>query len=85
MMYTTVAISVDQRKAIAIPRTAIVRMGEYKVVFVQVGEADGRVQFERLPIDIDESRAGPYVAVKHGVDAGQKIVVNGAEALSQKL
>jgi cobalt-zinc-cadmium efflux system membrane fusion protein len=85
MMYTTVDISVDQRKAVAIPRSAIVRLGEYNVVFVQSGEANGQTQFERLPVDVDESRTAPFLAVKHGVDAGQKIVINGAEALSKKL
>jgi cobalt-zinc-cadmium efflux system membrane fusion protein len=84
MMYADVAISVDQRKAVAIPRSAIVRMGEYKVVFVQVGEADGRVRFERLPVDISEGRLGSYVAVRHGVEAGQTIVVNGSAVPWQK-
>lgn len=84
MMYANVAIAVDQRKAVAIPRSAIVHMGEYKVVFVQIGQADGQVRFERLPIDVSESKAGQYVAVKHGVDAGQKIVVNGAAIPWQK-
>jgi membrane fusion protein, heavy metal efflux system len=85
MMYTSVAISVDQRKAIAIPRSAIAHLGEYKVVFVQVGEADGKLHFQRLPIDVSENKTAAYVAVRHGVGAGQKIVVRGAEALSQKL
>jgi membrane fusion protein, heavy metal efflux system len=85
MMYATVAISVDQRKAVAIPRSAIVPLDVYKVVFIKVGEADGRQHFQRLPVDLDESRSGPYVAVKHGVTAGQQIVAQGASALSQKL
>jgi membrane fusion protein, heavy metal efflux system len=84
MMYATVQISVDQRQALAIPRSAVVRMGEYKVVFVQVGEANGQVGFERLPVAIDESMATPYVAVKHGVELGQRIVVNGAAVLSSQ-
>jgi RND family efflux transporter MFP subunit len=84
MMYANVGISVDKRKAVAIPRTAIVPMGEYKVVFLQVGDADGKVRFERLPVAVSESKSGPYVAVKHGVDAGQKIVVNGAAVPWQK-
>jgi cobalt-zinc-cadmium efflux system membrane fusion protein len=78
MMYANVAISVDERNAVAIPRTAIVHMGEYKVVFVQVGDADGKVHFERLPVDVSENKAGAYVAIEHGVEAGQNIVVNGA-------
>ncbi len=85
MMYSMVQISVDQRRALAIPRSAIVRLGDYNVVFVQVGETDGQVHFERLPIAVDESRSTSYVAVKDGVDAGQKIVVHGASTLSQRL
>jgi cobalt-zinc-cadmium efflux system membrane fusion protein len=85
MMYTRVAISVDQRKALAIPKDAVVRLGEYKVVFVQVGESDGQVRFERLPIDIDEAQQTDYVEVRHGVDPGQKVVVKGASALVQRL
>jgi cobalt-zinc-cadmium efflux system membrane fusion protein len=85
MMYTSVAISVDQRKAVAIPRTAVARMGEYKVVFVEVGQAEGKRQFQRLPVDLDESKMGSFVAVKHGIVAGQKIVSSGADALAQKL
>jgi cobalt-zinc-cadmium efflux system membrane fusion protein len=84
MMYANVAIRVDGRRAVAIPRSAIVRMGEYKVVFLQVGEADGRLHFERLPVDVSESKGGPYVVVKHGVEPGQKIVVNGAAVPSEK-
>ena len=85
MMYSTVQIATEQRKALAIPPDAVVRMGEYKVAFVQIGEADGKVRFERVPIDIDERRTTAWVTVKHGLDAGQKIVVKGTEVLSQKL
>jgi membrane fusion protein, heavy metal efflux system len=84
MMYANVGISVDQRKAVAIPRTAIVKMGEYRVVFVQVGESDGTVRFERLPVAVSESKTGDFVAIKHGVEAGQKIVVNGSAVPWQK-
>ena len=60
-------------------------MGEYKVVFVEVGEAEGTARFERLPVDIEEREGGEYVAVRHGIDAGQSVVVGGASALSQRL
>jgi cobalt-zinc-cadmium efflux system membrane fusion protein len=85
MMYATVAISVDQRRAVAIPRSAIVQLDVYRVVFIRVGEADGKQHFQRLPVDLDESLSGSYVAVKHGAVAGQTIVAHGALALSQKL
>jgi cobalt-zinc-cadmium efflux system membrane fusion protein len=85
MMYATAAISVDEKRAVAIPRSALVRLGEYKMIFVVVGEADGRMHFERLPVDVDERPAVSFLTVQHGVDVGQKIVINGAAALSQKL
>ena len=85
MMYSTVQIAVDQRKALAIPRDAVKRMGEYKLVFVQVGESDGRVKFERVPVDVDDREGNPWLEVKHGLDASQRIVVNGKDFLSQKL
>jgi cobalt-zinc-cadmium efflux system membrane fusion protein len=85
MMYSTVQISVNPRQALAIPRSALVRLGEYDVVFIEVGEGDGRRKFERLPVEVAESRSGVYVEVKHGIEPGQNVVVNGAVALSQRL
>jgi membrane fusion protein, heavy metal efflux system len=85
MMYARAAISVDTKSATAIPRSAIVAMAEYKVVFVKVGEGDGTVHYERLPIDVEERAGGTYVAVRHGVEAGQLIVTSGAAALAQKI
>lgn len=84
-MYATVRISVEQKKALAIPRNALLRLGEYKVVFVEIGEDKGLIQFERLPVDVDEGESSPWLEVKHGLDADQKIVVSGAILLSQKL
>jgi membrane fusion protein, heavy metal efflux system len=84
-MYATVQISVDQTRALAIPRGALLRLGEYKVVFVQVGEGDGRVRFERVPVDVDEGESSQWLEVKHGLTAGQKVVTSGAILLSQKL
>jgi cobalt-zinc-cadmium efflux system membrane fusion protein len=84
-MYATVQISVEQKRALAIPRNALLRLGEYKVVFIEVGEGDGRVKFERIPIDVDEGESSPWLEVKHGLAAGQKVVVSGAILLSQKL
>jgi cobalt-zinc-cadmium efflux system membrane fusion protein len=84
-MYTRVRIGVDERKALAIPREALVRMGEYKMVFVELPDQAGQSGFERVPIDIDEQDTRPWLQVKHGLDAGQKVVVSGTEVLSQKL
>jgi cobalt-zinc-cadmium efflux system membrane fusion protein len=84
-MYATMRISVDQKKALAIPRSALLRLGEYKVVFIEVGEGEGRARFERVPVDVDEGESSPWLEVKHGLALGQKVVVSGAILLSQKL
>jgi cobalt-zinc-cadmium efflux system membrane fusion protein len=85
MMYATVQISVDQKRALAIPRNSLLRLGEYKVVFTQVGESDGRVRFVRVPIDVDEGESSPWLEVRHGLEKGQRVVVNGAILLSSML
>ncbi len=84
-MYSTMQIAVDQRKAVAIPSTAILHMGEYKEVFVQLADEGGKQRFERVPVDIDERSTTGWLQVNHGLEAGQKLVVSGADYLSQKL
>ncbi len=85
MMYATMQISVDQKRALAIPRSALLRLGEEKVVFTQVGDADGRIRFQRKSIDVDEGESSPWLEVKHGLEPGQKVVTNGAILLSAML
>jgi len=84
-MYATVRVTVDERRALAIPRAAVQRLGDYKLTFVEIGEADGHVAFERLPVDVDERASSPWLEVKHGLEAGQKVVTAGATALAQRL
>jgi cobalt-zinc-cadmium efflux system membrane fusion protein len=86
-MYASVRIAVAQRTALAVPRAALLRLGEYDMVFVQTGQAGddgGRVRFERLPVDVIRSD-GPWFEVRHGLEMGQKIVVSGAAQLSKRL
>jgi cobalt-zinc-cadmium efflux system membrane fusion protein len=85
MMYTQIAIAADERRALAVPRSAIVPVGDYKVVFLEIGDSGGKARFQRLPIDLEEPKGTDFVAVRHGVAAGQKIVSIGAKALSEKL
>lgn len=85
MMYATVQISVDQKRAVAIPREALLRLGEYKVVFTEIGESDGVVKFRRVPVDVDEGESSPWLEVKHGLAAGDKVVVAGAILLAANL
>jgi cobalt-zinc-cadmium efflux system membrane fusion protein len=84
-MYATVRVSVDRERTLAIPRNALLRLGEEKVVFVGAGESDGRVRFQRVPVDVDEGESSPWLVVKKGLTPGQKVVVNGAILLASKL
>jgi membrane fusion protein, heavy metal efflux system len=87
MMYATVQISVDRETALAIPRNALLRLGEDKIVFVQLGEPGqgGVVRFQRVAVDVDEGESSPWLVVRKGLQQGQKLVVSGAILLSQKL
>jgi cobalt-zinc-cadmium efflux system membrane fusion protein len=77
-MYATVSISVDERKALAIPRTAIMRLGDQTIVFKQIGQTpDGRLKFERVPIAVDEEEGGDWLPVTHGIAGGDRIVTSG--------
>ena len=82
-MFTTVTISVNARKAIAIPRSAVLRLGDQTVVFVDRGLDDrGRERFERLPVSVDEGEASKWLTVDHGLTKGDRIVTEGALLLS---
>ncbi len=83
-MYATVSISVAERKALAIPRSAMLRLGDQTVVFVQLAGAspNGLIRFERRPVAVDEDEGGDYMPVTHGLERGEKIVVNGAILLA---
>lgn len=83
-MYATVRIAVDERKALAVPAGALLRLGDYTMVFVQLGELDGFVRYERLPVEVVDGE-GPWLEVTHGLDLGQQVVVSGAANLSQKI
>jgi cobalt-zinc-cadmium efflux system membrane fusion protein len=84
-MYATMKVSVDPRRALAIPRAALVQLGEYRVVFVERGHADARARFARVPVEVDFTAPGAWLPVTRGVEAGQRVVVNGAAMLQQRL
>jgi cobalt-zinc-cadmium efflux system membrane fusion protein len=82
-MYATVSVSVAERKALAIPRSAMLRLGDQTVVFVQTGMSpNGLIRFERRPVAVDEDEGGDYFPVTHGLEHGEKIVTSGAILLA---
>jgi membrane fusion protein, heavy metal efflux system len=84
-MYSTVSIATPARRTLAIPRSAIVHVGDERVVFVQTGTNEsGLLKFERRRVVLEESDSDP-VPVKSGLNAGDTIVVSGALLMSGML
>jgi cobalt-zinc-cadmium efflux system membrane fusion protein len=82
-MYVTEAIAVDERKELAIPRSALLRLGEQTVVFVEAGTTPtGLVRFERRPVDVVEDEGGDWLPVTHGLQRGERVVTDGAPVLA---
>jgi len=78
-----VRISVDQKHALAVPREAVVHLGDTKVAFLHVGSEGGNERFRRVPVEVDEGETGPWAVVTRGLERGQAVVANGAALLSQ--
>jgi cobalt-zinc-cadmium efflux system membrane fusion protein len=82
-MYANVRIAAAQaRTALAVPRSAVVRLGEQAVVYGASTSPDGRTRFELMPVSVDEAVEGSFVPVEHGLEPGTKVVTHGAQALS---
>jgi cobalt-zinc-cadmium efflux system membrane fusion protein len=84
-MYATLTVTVDQRPSVALPRSAIVRLGDITVVYVSRGERpDGRLRFERRRVTLpSEVSAEGLVPVLSGVSPGDVVVERGAILLSE--
>jgi cobalt-zinc-cadmium efflux system membrane fusion protein len=77
-MLGTVEISGRSREALAVPRSAVLRVGDGRFVFVEDGKsADGRARFVRRNVEVDDD-GGDVVAVTHGLEPGQLVVAGGA-------
>jgi cobalt-zinc-cadmium efflux system membrane fusion protein len=85
-MYATVGIAVAGQSALALPHTAVLRIADQTVVFVEEGTApDGRKRFVRRIVAIAEEEGGDLVPVLHGLSAGERVVTSGGILLSGML
>ena len=82
-MFAQAALRVEPAQALAIPRSALVRLATQTFAFVDLGvRADGTHRFERRPIQVEDQAGGDRLPVKSGLRAGERIVVQGAMMLS---
>jgi membrane fusion protein, heavy metal efflux system len=85
-MYATVSIGVPGQNALALPHTAVLRIADQTVVFVEEGAApDGRKRFVRRIVALSEDEEGDLVPVTHGLSAGDRVVTSGGILLSGML
>jgi len=81
-MYATVNIAVQGTETLAVPRSAVLRVGEQTVVFVETGLTEnGMLRFARRPVRVDETVSGDLLPLLSGVSAGDTLVVEGAVQL----
>ncbi len=84
-MYATVSVATPPRKALVVPRSAVLHAGEERVVFVQTGTTEnGLLRFQRRRVVLEESERDP-VPVRSGLQGGEAVVVSGALLLSGML
>jgi cobalt-zinc-cadmium efflux system membrane fusion protein len=81
-MYATVAISVDARKELALPKGSVLRSSDETVVFVERGTTDGgKLRLVRVPVVVDEGESSQWLPVSKGLEKGTKVVTHGAVLL----
>ncbi len=85
-MYATVTISVAGPAVAALPRSAVLRLGDETVVFVETGAApDGRLKFARRVVVISDDEGSEWVPIIDGVRPGDRIVTAGGILLTGML
>jgi cobalt-zinc-cadmium efflux system membrane fusion protein len=78
-MYASVHLTVPGRKALAVPRSAVLRQGDQTVVLVHTGAApDGALKLERRPVDVDDEGSDEALEIRHGLQEGDEVVTSGA-------
>src|SRR5580658_1208682 len=81
-MYATVAISVEVRKELALPKGSVLRSGEQTVVFVELGTTPGgKVRLARVPVVVDEGESSNWLPVTKGIEKGTRVVTHGSVLL----
>jgi cobalt-zinc-cadmium efflux system membrane fusion protein len=81
-MYATVAISVEVRKELALPKGSVLRSLDETVVFVERGKTDaGKIRLVRVPVVVDEGESSNWLPVSKGLDKGTRVVTHGAVLL----
>jgi cobalt-zinc-cadmium efflux system membrane fusion protein len=81
-MYATVFIDIGGPTQLAVPRTALLRIGDNMVVYTNIGQTPkGLLRFSRHQVVAQDEEPGDMVAVTAGLNPGEKVVTKGAVLL----
>ncbi|MHB1843465.1 MAG: efflux RND transporter periplasmic adaptor subunit [Deltaproteobacteria bacterium] len=81
-MYVTATVALGQRDGLAVPRDAVLRLGDQSVVFVQVGTTEtGLLRFAPRPVGTGVEQRD-WIEILHGLEKGDQVVTEGAILLS---
>ena len=81
-MYATVYIALDETRAVAVPRSSVLRLGDRTVVFIEKGRnAKGLMVFQPRNVTVRDG-GGDYVPILDGLQKGDRVVTAGAIFLS---
>ncbi len=84
-MFVTATAFHGERQAISVPRTAVLKLSDQYVAFVQVGTTEsGLMRFRVRPVKIGADEAG-MVEILEGLKAGDGLVTEGAILLSSQV
>jgi cobalt-zinc-cadmium efflux system membrane fusion protein len=82
-MYASVSIGIDTHRALAVPRSAVLRLGDQAVAFVEMRRTpDGRRAFERRTVVVNDDGGGDNLPIVKGLEAGEHVVTTGAILLA---
>ncbi len=77
-MAPVLSIAIPARRRVAVPREAILRLGDDDIVFVAAGKSDGgELLFRRRRVIVGEDPASGRVPIADGLVAGESVVVRG--------
>ena len=85
-MYATISIYTAGHSALAVPRAAVLRVGDQLCVFAEKRDdkgqpargPNGQIIFIRKDVAIDEDDEGEWVGIKSGLERGERVVSSGA-------
>jgi multidrug efflux pump subunit AcrA (membrane-fusion protein) len=75
----TAEISATPERRVVVPQSAIVRMADQSLVFVEKGiRPDGLDALESRPVSLDRASEGAMVPVLEGLESGERVLTGGS-------